>query len=82
MVRADKPLVVTKTEYVTLDDTLIAAVEGAQGFLNVWGNGGMYGALAHDSRWLDTCKAQIDGIRAAYAAWKTGSSASPKPPTQ
>jgi hypothetical protein len=28
----------------------------------------MYSALAHDSQWLETCRAQIDGIRAAYAA--------------
>lgn len=68
-VHAADPVIVTKTEYVTLSDNLTAPVEAAWGFANVWANGSLYSALTHDSRWLDTCKAQIDGIRAVYAGW-------------
>lgn len=65
-VRAAEPIVVTQTRYVPLQGPLLETVEPAWGFLNVWTNGGMYESLAHDSRWLDTCKAQIDGIRDLY----------------
>ena len=68
-VHAADPVTVTKTEYVTLAGNLLAPVESAWGFANVWSNGSAYGALTHDSRWLDTCKGQLDGIRATYAAW-------------
>lgn len=65
-VRADKPITVTQTEYVPIQGNLLNTVESAVGFAGVWVNGDMYNALVHDSQWLDTCKAQIDGIRVLY----------------
>lgn len=63
---AGEPVVVTRTEYTPVKGNLLDPVEAAYGFLNVWTNGDMYGALVHDARWLETCKAQIDGIRDLY----------------
>lgn len=65
---AAEPITVTKTEYIQLSGTLLAPIEAAYGVTDVWSNGGMYSALVHDSRWLTTCKGQIDGIRDTYAA--------------
>lgn len=65
-VRAADAVVVTKTEYIPVSDEFLKAVEAAWGFTDVWANGGMYSALAHDSKWLDTCKGQIDQIRVLY----------------
>lgn len=65
---AADPITVTKTQYVQLTGNLLDPVEAAWGFVNVWAGGDMYSALTHDSQWLTTCKAQLDGIRAAYAA--------------
>lgn len=68
---AADPVVVVQTQYVTLDGALVAPVESAWGFDRVWTNGDMYDALAHDSRWLETCRAQLDGIRKVYDQWSS-----------
>jgi hypothetical protein len=80
-VHAADPVTVTKVEYVTLDGYLLTAVEASMGFANVWGNGNMFTALAHDSRWLDTCKAQLDGIRTVYTDWLATHPAASAPQT-
>lgn len=79
-IRADEPITVTKTEYTPIKGNLLDPVEAAAGFSTVWSNGDMYDALVHDARWLDTCKAQLDGIRDLYdkqAKTKTKSQVKP-----
>lgn len=61
--RAEQPLVVTRYQYQPIPPSLLPVVEASWGFSNVWANGDMYSALAHDSGQLDTCKAALDGIR-------------------
>lgn len=61
--RAEQPVTVTRVQYQPLPARLLPAIEAAWGFSNVWANGDMYRALAHDSGQLDTCKAALDGIR-------------------
>ena len=65
-VRAAEPVTVTTQEYAQITGNLLDPVEPAISFTDVWTNGDMHNALAHDARWLDTCKAQVDGIRALY----------------
>lgn len=65
-VRASDPITVTQTVYTPLQGALLNPVEAAMGFSLVWHNGDAFDALAHDSRWLDTCKGQLDGIRDLY----------------
>lgn len=65
-VRAVEPVTIIQREYIPLSDNLLRPIESAHDFSQVWRNGDMYNALAHDARWLDTCKAQVDGIRVLY----------------
>jgi hypothetical protein len=71
---------VTKVEYQPIPPSLLPAIESAIGFLNVWANGDMYTALAHDSHWLATCKAALDGIRSLPAPPTPAAPATASPP--
>lgn len=66
LVAPDEPVIVTKTEYVQVASQLLVPIESALGFRDVYRNGNMYGALTHDSQWLDTCKANMDQITQLY----------------
>lgn len=57
----------TKHDYQPIPNSLLPVIEAARGFTGVWQNGDMYGNLNHDSKWLTTCKAALDGIRSLPA---------------
>lgn len=63
-VTASDPIVVTKHEYLAIPAQLTIPVEGATPITDIWTEGDLYEARNHDSRWLNTCKAQLDGISA------------------
>lgn len=77
--RADQPVVVTKVEYQPIPPSLLPSIDAAWGFTRVWVEGDMYGALAHDSGQLDTCKAALDGIRGLTANPPPGRAPGPQP---
>lgn len=82
--RAEAPVTVTQVRYLPIPASLLPSIEAPWGFTRVWVEGDMYGALAHDSGQLDTCKAAMDGIRTLVAnpqpAAKPGAQPAAQPP--